>query len=228
MLNKVIIVSPHPDDETLGAGGTILKYKSLGYKVYWLNVTNMAKKHGFKEGEVQKRKNEIKRIINEYKFDGFFDLGLKPFGLDEYPLSAIIEKISKVLVKVKPEIIILPYKNDIHSDHRIVFECAYACTKVFRYPYIRKILMTEIISETNFSTYDRNFSPNYFVNISDYLEKKIKIMRIYKNELENHPFPRSTEALRALATIRGGQAGCKYAESFMILKEIWHETGKDL
>ena len=36
---KVMVVSPHPDDETLGAGGTILRMMAEGHKVYWLNVT---------------------------------------------------------------------------------------------------------------------------------------------------------------------------------------------
>ena len=220
MLGKVMIVSPHPDDETLGAAGTILKYKDSGYKVYCLNITNMKEEYGFDKEEIERRGKEIEKAINEYRFDGFFDLGLRPARLDGYPVKHMIEKISEIFIKVKPDTVILPYRNDIHSDHRIVFNSSYACTKVFRYPYIRKVLMMEIVSETDFSIDGLSFSPNYFVDISDYLERKIKIMKIYESELGKYPLPRSEETVRALATIRGSQAGCKYAEGFVLLKEI--------
>lgn len=220
MKGKVLVISPHPDDETLGAGGTILKYKDSKHRVYWLNITSIKKEYGFTEKKVQMRKKEIEKVISRYNFDGFFNLQLKPAGLDIYPLSFIIEKVSEVIMKVKPKAVFLPYKYDIHSDHRIVFECTFACTKIFRFEFIKKVFAMEVISETNFSTPHEYFSPNYFVDISDYLNEKIAIKKIYKRDLGNHPFPRSSENIKALATIRGSQAGCKYAEGFMVLKEI--------
>ena len=218
---KAIVVSPHPDDETLGAGGTILKYKNSGSKIYWLNVTNMTEDFGFRKEEVVKRKREIEKVSAEYEFDGFFDLSLKPTELDAYPMNSVIGKISDVFREVEPNVVILPYQSDIHSDHRIVFESSYACTKTFRYPYIKKIMAMEVVSETDFSTYNNGFVPNYYVDISDFLDKKIKIAKTYQGELRNCPFPRSAENIEALATIRGSQAGCRYAESFLVLKDIW-------
>ena len=80
----------------------------------------------------------------------------------------------------------------------------------------------ETLSETEFtpSTKEDSFIPNMFVDITDFIERKIEIMNIYKNEIGTHPFPRSERNIRALATFRGATAGCEYAESFMILKEI--------
>lgn len=218
---KVIVVSPHPDDETLGAGGTILKHKNSGSKVYWLNVTNMTENFGFRKEEVAKRKREIEKVSDEYELDDFFDLSLKPTELDAYPMNSVIGKISDVFRTVEPNVVILPYQSDIHSDHRIVFESSYACTKTFRYPYIKRIMAMEVVSETDFSTYNHGFVPNYYVDISDFLDKKIKIAKIYQSELRDCSFPRSAENIEALATIRGGQAGCRYAESFLVLKDIW-------
>ena len=80
----------------------------------------------------------------------------------------------------------------------------------------------ETLSETEFSlsTKDDSFIPNVFVDISDYMDKKIEIMKIYKGEMGMHPFPRSERNIKALATYRGATSGCEYAESFMLLKEI--------
>ena len=82
--------------------------------------------------------------------------------------------------------------------------------------------MMETLSETEFAPAlkEDSFIPNVYVDISEFFEKKLKIMRIFKTELGDHPFPRSERNLKALATLRGATAGCKYAEAFMLLKEI--------
>jgi LmbE family N-acetylglucosaminyl deacetylase len=137
-------------------------------------------------------------------------------------MSSLIEKISSVINKVKPHIIYLPFKGDIHSDHKHVFNAAYSCTKSFRYPFIKIIYMMETLSETEFSlsTKDESFIPNVFVDISDYMDKKIEAMEIYEGEMGSHPFPRSERNIKALATHRGATVGCEYAESFMLIKEV--------
>ena len=137
-------------------------------------------------------------------------------------MSELISKISKIVNIVKPNIIYLPFKGDVHSDHRKIFEATFSCTKSFRYPFIKKIYMIEVLSETEFSlsTKDESFIPNVFVDISEYMDKKIEDMNVYKSEMGSHPFPRSEKNVRALATFRGATANCDYAESFMLLKEI--------
>ena len=137
-------------------------------------------------------------------------------------MSELISKISSIVNKVKPNIIYLPFKGDVHSDHKYIFDAAYSCTKVFRYPFIKKIYMMETLSETEFSlsTKEDSFVPNVFVDISEYMDRKIEAMKIYESEMGDHPFPRSERNLRALATYRGATSRCNYAESFMLIKEI--------
>ena len=80
----------------------------------------------------------------------------------------------------------------------------------------------EVLSETDFapSTKESGFIPNSFVDISDFFKKKMNILKVYKSEIKPHPFPRSIKSVKALALLRGSSAGCKYAESFMLIKEI--------
>ena len=82
--------------------------------------------------------------------------------------------------------------------------------------------MMETISETDFAPalIENAFIPNYYVDISDYFEKKQEILNIYKSELGEYPFPRSHRNIEALATMRGSQIGVEYAESYMVLKVI--------
>ena len=218
MKNKVLIVAVHPDDETLGCGGTLLKHKANGDEIHWLICTTIDKSHNYYET----REKEIEEVGKLYNFDSVNNLRLKTMQVDEYSMSELVGKISKVINEVQPNIIYLPFKGDVHSDHRKIFEASYSCTKSFRYPFIKKIYMIETLSETEFapSTKEDSFISNVFVDISEYFEKKIEIMKVFESEIAPHPFPRSERNLRAIATFRGATCGCEYAESFMLLKEI--------
>ncbi|MGB5920476.1 PIG-L deacetylase family protein [Arcobacter sp.] len=218
MKNKILMVAVHPDDETLGCGGTLLKHKKNGDEIHWLICTTIEKSHKYYE----KREKEIEEVTEQYCFDSVHNLRLKTMQLDEYSMSELIGQISKVINEVKPTIIYLPFKGDVHSDHRKIFEASYSCTKSFRYPFVKKIYMIETLSETEFapSTKEDSFIPNVFVDISEQMDKKLEIMKIFESEIEEHPFPRSIKNIKALATLRGATAGCEYAESFVLLKEI--------
>jgi LmbE family N-acetylglucosaminyl deacetylase len=216
--NKVLVLAVHPDDETLGCGGTLLKYKANNDEIHWLICTDIDKNHSY----YNRRQEEIKNVSKMYNFDTVNNLELKTMQVDEYSMSELIGKISKIINEVKPNIIYLPFKGDVHSDHRKIFEAAYSCTKSFRYPFVKKIYMIETLSETEFapSTKEDSFIPNVFVDISKFMDKKIEIMKVFESEIAEHPFPRSVRNLEALATLRGATAGCEYAESFVLLKEI--------
>ena len=218
MKNKILVVAVHPDDETLGCGGTLLKHKEKKDEIHWLICTSIDNKHAYFE----QREQEIKRVAEQYNFKSLTNLRLKTMKVERYDISLLIEKISTVINKVKPNIVFLPFKGDVYSDHRRIFEAAYTCTKSFRYPFVQKIYMMETLSETEFapSTQENYFVPNVFSDITKHIEKKIEILEIYKNEIGNHPFPRSERNIRALATFRGATSGHEYAESFMLLKQI--------
>jgi N-acetylglucosamine malate deacetylase 1 len=216
-MNKVLVIAVHSDDETLGCGGTLLKHKANGDEIHWLIATEM------KESKNTSQRNaEIDQVEELYDFDSVHRLELSTTKIDEYSMSELITKISSVVNKVKPNIIYLPFKGDVHSDHKYIFDAAYSCTKSFRYPFIKKIYMMETLSETEYSvsTKEDSFVPNVFIDISEYMGKKIELMNIYESEIGKHPFPRSERNIRALATFRGATSGCNYAESFVLLKEI--------
>ncbi|NRA87031.1 MAG: PIG-L family deacetylase [Rhizobiales bacterium] len=217
-MNKILCIALHPDDETLGCGGTLLKHKANGDEIHWLICTESDPEQEF----FKIREAEIERIIDLYDFDSTIKLKLRTIHVDEYTMSELVSKVSAVINSIEPNILYLPFKGDVHSDHRKMFEAAYACTKSFRYPFIEKIYMMETLSETDFalSTKEDSFIPNTFTDISPYLAKKLDIMKVFKSEIAEHPFPRSLRNIEALATYRGATAGCEYAESFMLLKEI--------
>ena len=168
---------------------------------------------------VKKRKKEIESVAEMYGFEKTFKLDYPAAKLDKIPMQEIIESISKVIFEIKPEVIYLPNRSDVHTDHQITFKAAYSCTKNFRYPFIKKILMYETLSETEFAPAlpENTFMPNVFVDITKYFEKKLEIFKMYKSELMTELLPRSLEVIEALAKYRGSRIGKKYAESFQLL-----------
>lgn len=218
---NVLVIAPHPDDETLGCGGTLLKHKAAGDQVSWLIMTSMAKESGYTPEQIKNRAGEIETISRIYGFHETVQLGIPTTTVDGVPMRDLVKMMKAAFDQLQPEIVYLPFYNDNHSDHRSTFEAAYNCAKTFRFPSVKKILMMEILSETEFASPADGFVPNYFVDISDYLEKKIATMKLYTDEIKAPPFPRSEENIRALATYRGSTVNCASAESFMILKEVW-------
>jgi LmbE family N-acetylglucosaminyl deacetylase len=222
MNQKALVVALHPDDETLGCGGTLLKHNTQGDEIHWMICTEVKEEDGFSSERVQRRNEEIDTVANLYQFDSVHRLGFSTMKVDQYTVSELVGKVSAVINQVQPTVLYLPFKSDVHSDHRVMFEAVYSCTKSFRYPFIKKIYMMETLSETDFalSTKEDSFVPNVFVDITDFFAKKLEIMQVFESEIGEHPFPRSLRSLEALATLRGATAGCEYAESFMLLKEI--------
>lgn len=222
-MNKVLVVAPHPDDETLGCGGTLLKHHDQGDEIHLLIVTHMFEEQGFSKFQIKKRDQEVKKVSNQYEFHSVHHLKYPTSELEMIKLGLLIGDISKVVKKVQPEVIYVPYPGDVHTDHGIVFNATIACTKSFRYPFVKKVLAYETLSETDFGINpDHNgFRPNLFVDISKYLDKKVEIMKVFESEISDFPFPRSEKAIRSLAAVRGAACGAQAAESFMILREIW-------
>lgn len=220
-MNRVIIFSPHPDDETLGCGGTILRHIEEGDEVHWVIFTKHEPESWSTE-QILKREKEIDRVSKLYSFSSIIKFEYPAATLDQILTAPIIQRIQKLCDKLSASIIYLPFPGDAHSDHEVVYNSVIAASKSFRAPSIQKIICCEIISETNFNLHPNYnaFRPNYYVDITKYLESKIDIMSNYESEIGEHPFPRSSKAIEALATLRGSECGVEFAEAFMIMKEV--------
>ncbi len=220
MTDRLLVVAPHPDDETLGCGGTLLRTASEGAQIAWLIVTSMAENEGYSAESMAERKQEIVRVREAYGFCEVYALDLPARRLDTYPVAELVSEFGKIFNAFQPSEVFLPHRRDVHTDHRAVFDAGAACAKWFRYNSVRRVFAYETLSETDFALdAEPPFTPNYFVDISEFLERKIEIMTMYRSEIGEFPFPRSVEAIRALATLRGASSGFGSAEAFQLLRE---------
>lgn len=220
-MSVVLVVAPHPDDETLGCGGTLLRHAADGDVVHWLIVTAPTEALGFSAERIALREREIQEVAERYGFASVHALGLDTTRLDVLPIADLVGAMSAVFKTVEPETVYLPYRGDVHTDHAAVFDAAVACTKWFRYPSVRRVLVYETLSETDFSVDPdtAGFRPTVFVDVSAYLDEKVRIMEVFKSEMGAFPFPRSERAIRSLAHVRGAASGFEAAEAFMLIRE---------
>ena len=209
---NVLVIAVHPDDETLGCGGTLLKHKSEGDIVGCVFVTS-GNDH---------QKTLIDEVARKYSFDYIEMLNKQEIVLDDLSLTELIPCLSEVIHKHRPSVMYVPNRSDSHSDHRKVWPAVAACIKSFRYPFIKRVLMCEVISETDFapSVFENSFVPNVFVDITDFRHEKMEILNLYEKELLDVPHTRSISAVEARQRYRGRQAWVQYAVAFRWIKDF--------
>ena len=90
---STMVIAPHPDDEVLGVGGTILRRKAEGKRVAWLVVTCLDSEGAWSDDRIKQRGEEINRISKIFDFDEVFELNFPTMQLDKVPMSELVNGI---------------------------------------------------------------------------------------------------------------------------------------
>ncbi|MEZ5446132.1 MAG: PIG-L deacetylase family protein [Gammaproteobacteria bacterium] len=220
---RTIVLAPHPDDETLGCGGTLLRLKEEGCaSLCWVLMTRMAVEAGYDGAAIRRRETEIAQVGRLFGFERTIQLPFSAAMLDIAPTHELVRALAAVFDDLQPETLLLPFPSDAHSDHRRTFAIASACSKWFRRKYLRRILCYEVPSETGFNLDPTAapFAPNFYIKLEPRdVARKIEIMNLYEGEMAPFPFPRSEAAIQALALLRGSQCGSEAAEAYVLVRE---------
>ena len=218
---RVLVVAPHPDDETLGVGGTIAKYSAQGDEVFVLMVSgHLPPIYSRKAYEETVSEAYLAFSVLGVKKSEFLEIPATMIG--DQPLHEVNGRISKVVNDFNPHIVLCPYP-DRHIDHRLVFDSVMVATRpVGVGKDIEIVAAYETLSETHWNAphIEPNFTPNWVVNISDHISEKLNALECYKSQISEFPGPRSIEAVEALAKFRGTQAGFGYGEGLHIVRMI--------
>jgi LmbE family N-acetylglucosaminyl deacetylase len=218
--NKILFVAAHPDDEILGCGGTILNLKKDNdINVIFLTNGISARSKNKKENQV--RKNEYLNLYKFLKLPKPQILNFPDNQLDKIPLLKIVKKIEKKIEQFKPNIIFTHFEKCLNIDHQLTYQAVITACRPLKSCSVKTIFSFETLSSTEWASFkNRNFQPNYFVDISNNIKNKFKALKFYKSELRKYPHSRSIKAVEALAKIRGVAAGIRFAEAFMLIRHI--------
>jgi LmbE family N-acetylglucosaminyl deacetylase len=221
-MNNILIVAPHPDDEVLGVGGTIARLSKEGNNVYVVIVTK-GQPPMFDEALIEQSRQEAREAHQLLGVsDTIFLDGFPAAGLDTVPHHKLNEAIKDIIAKVKPSILFVAFYGDIHLDHRLVFESTLVAARPNGENCIKAIYAYETLSETNWNApfITPGFLPNVYFDINDFLDMKLKAMKVYRSKLKFFPHERSIEAIDALARMRGATVGLRAAEAFVLVRSI--------
>ena len=212
---KVLIVGAHPDDEILGVGGTILKHIQNNDEVYICIVTK-AIEPIWDQKYIERKVMEQRQVDSLLGIKTRYNLDLPTTQLNTLPHGLLNREIEKVVNIIQPDIIYTHFEGDLNYDHTLVFKACMVATRPNKHI---KLICFETLSETEFN--NKPFIPNYWVDISKFIHKKINAFKIYESEVRDYPYPRSPEGIKILAQKRGMDVGIKFAEAFMIIKTYW-------
>ena len=213
--NTVLVVGAHPDDEVLGAGGTIMKHSDSGDEVHVFIVTEGTTQQYDDDDLIGKKRQEAKKCaehlgVTEVHFGDLPDMRLK-----ETPHVKINAAIEDVCDEVEPDIIYTHSRREVNRDHIEIHDSTLVATRPGT--GVSAVLAYETPSSTDYSPVADGFSPDMFVDIEKYLDAKIEAFGAYETETRKYPHPRSAEALRSIAKSRGAASGVVAAEAFDVL-----------
>jgi LmbE family N-acetylglucosaminyl deacetylase len=220
-MKKILVFAPHPDDEILGCGGTLIKNVQKGNEVYVCIVTKGCEPY-FNEAKTMENRADN---LACHKFIGV----TKTFFLD-FP-AVLVETVNRiefngkfldVVKEVQPDEVYIPHYGDMQKDHQVVAEACMVALRPKYFPQVKKILGYETMSETDWNApnVQNAFIPNVFEDITDQLELKKEALSYYKMQLSPFPDARSLGAIDALAKYRGALMHWKAAEAFMLIREL--------
>lgn len=199
MLDNVLVLSPHQDDECLGVGGTMFYCKKLHIHYFNYHHPNVDSLKYLSEAR------EVHRVLNCTTSYSDFDA---TNTMHLHPIAVYITQIEELVNSIKPDTIFVPAQSR-NQDHRVVYESAITAT---RFHDTNWFVPNVLVYEQN--EYMNNlFTPNYYVSID--IEKKLELFYLYKSQQRGH---RKPEHIKALATLRGMEINGDYAEAFMAVR----------
>lgn len=222
---KILIVASHPDDEIIGCGGTLAKLSKLKKKIdiVFLSDSTGAR---FKKNSINYkkhldiRKKSAFKICKILKINSpiFFDFPNISYEINDF--QKMSSKLFSLIKKKKYDLIMSHSYSDNNRDHRMAFEVTLnACRPVNKYNSVSFITF-ETNSATDFaaSQFKGKFNPNFYVDITKEIKKKISLLKVYDYELRESPHSRSIDNIINLAKLRGSSIYSKYAEAFEIIR----------
>lgn len=216
---KILIISPHLDDEVLGCGGTIQYFKKKGSSVNVVFIADRKYNNKILIKKVKSDRQEALKAKKILKYDKQFFLGFQDESLYKN-IDKIIIELVKIVNLVKPDTVFCCSPDDNNHDHYSTFVAAKV---VMRWVYgVKNVYLYETPSSSEISPHKNNilFEPNLFINIEKYIENKIKALNCYKSEKRSFPNARSKEGIITYSKFRGMMCGHKNAEAFKVINQI--------
>jgi LmbE family N-acetylglucosaminyl deacetylase len=222
MTETVLAIVAHPDDEVLGAGGTLARHAANGAAVHLLFLADGTGARGADQRAVARRVQAARSAASllgchEPQFFQFPDN-----RLDQVDLLDITQVIEGAIARIAPSTVYTHHAGDLNLDHVLCHRAVLTACRPKPGSSVRRIYAIEVPSSTEWNSPSETnaFLPTRFVDITATAVSKRRALEAYTEEMRPFPHPRSFQAIDALAAWRGASSGLKIAEAFMVIRDI--------
>ena len=226
MPQSILILAAHPDDEVLGCGGTIAKLADEGAIVrvafFADGLSSRSEIQAAQQEELNARRTAAQKAcdilgVKSVSFGDFPDN-----RMDTIPLLNIAQAVEALIATHQPEMVFTHHAGDVNIDHRRLHEAVVTACRPQRGHPVKTVLSFEVPSSTEWqlSGSAPAFVPNWFVDISATLERKLAALEAYAAELRVWPHPRSRQGVAHLAHWRGATVGVDAAAAFILGRQL--------
>jgi LmbE family N-acetylglucosaminyl deacetylase len=226
LTSTVAVIVAHPDDEVLGCGGTIARMVNQGKSVHVLIMADGESSRWTKDNindiSIKARHVAADRACKILGCTSLSFAGLPDNRMDRVDLLDVIKLIEEFISKHRPSMIITHHSGDVNIDHQIVHEAVIVASRPQPDFFVKELLFFEVPSSTEWrpTSSGNVFNPNYFIDISETIDIKIKAIQEYQKELRQFPHPRSIEGISSLSRWRGVSVGFEAAEAFILGRKL--------
>jgi LmbE family N-acetylglucosaminyl deacetylase len=224
--DRVLVISPHADDEVLGCGGMMAALSAAGASVHVLYLAVDGMHHfGLSEATTYAgRLTEIERVaeILGFSYDiAFGDQDLTE-RLDTLPRRDMVDLFQDAMNHHRPDLLLLPSFADYDQDHRAVFDAGFAAARPIAQQFGKWLVPHVFLYEMSKIQWAAEPLPRStaYYDITEHLSHKLEALRAYKSQYRPVPHIRSSESVTALAVLRGAEMGVHHAEAFGVLRTI--------
>ncbi len=219
---RVLVFAAHPDDEVLGMGGTIAVHAAVrGDSVRIVCVTDGSSTQYPDDAQKRSQKEqEARSAAAELGVSDYVHLDLPDMRLDTLAHVEVNRVVEEHVRELEPQVVYTP-QPDVNYDHRALFDSVAVATRPAPGQHVRRLLTYAPTSSTEWTPAPVNwFVPNWFVDVTETLERKLAAFGHYATEQRPYPHPRSERAIRAAAELYGSSCGCEYAEPFVLVRGL--------
>ncbi len=215
-MNRVVVVAPHPDDEIIGCGGTLLSHKKNGDKIFVLYLTNgeyFVRDETEYLNRVFIRKNEAKSVCEKAGFKFLYWPNISARSIREN-YNILLRDLVKIFQVIKPNYIYMPHDKEKDMDHVL-------CHNITKEAY----WLSQTVNENNIFNFTSASIFNYEIwspqnlihkccNITEYIDYKIELINTYKSQTQGLEY---SEGIKGLNKYRASFSGIMgYAEAFTL------------
>jgi N-acetylglucosamine malate deacetylase 1 len=220
-MRNILVIAPHADDEVLGCGGTIARAVAEGVHVEVLVVTKDAP-HVLDTALWQQIHREAHSVHRQLGVSKTSFLDFPAPLLDRVAGHEVSDAIGRQILEQRPDTVFIPHEGDIHYDHTATYRTALVACRPINNSSIRQVLAYETLSESEWAPPrgDTWFIPNVYIDITSFIDVKVRAMVGYGSQIRDEPHPRSVKGIIALAKFRGFTVGVSAAEAFAMVRLV--------